>query len=74
LEVVLRPGTVRPDNEGLQRAVARTVLAHHPDLLGQQILRVSIVYVANLGTASWSVGHNNGLDAAGWRSAIASGG
>ena len=74
LKIVLRPSAVRSDTRALQLAVAKTVLARHPDLMGQQILSVSVLYVANLGIINWTKTLGGAWNAAEWRAEIAAAG
>ncbi len=71
LQVVARSAEGRENLDALSLAMAGTVFDLHPDLLGNQMLIVSVRRGFDLGIASWSEIHQVALDAAAWRKKLA---
>ena len=71
LQIDAQAGDGRGEIDSLTSAIARIVLERHPDLLGMQMLVVSVQRGFDLGIARWSVGQRSAFDAAGWREKLA---
>jgi uncharacterized RDD family membrane protein YckC len=67
LRVDAQPNELEADLDALLLRIADVVLDVHPDLLGKQVLIVNVRRGFDLGIASWNVGRQEQLDAAGWR-------